>query len=311
MARKKRVSTKSPDKLSKQLARRGPHKVLRGDLGIVGMPGHVFTPADAGRYPAIAFGHGWLTSANRYRSLLYHFASWGIVVAAPDDQKRVMASDIGLAADLRAAASIVSNYSLGTGEITVDRDRIGFVGHGFGASAAIIAGGDQQLLGQEAPDARGVVALFPAPTTQALPQAAKTATAPCLLLTSAGDLDNVDANALALARDYAGDVSLRTIPKATRAGIVERPSVKSLLGFAAVDRKSHSAVRAMSTGFLLYTLTGDPHYAAFADAEAQIGKTTVVELDDVPEERPDSVSRLLGAKSGGGARQLLAKSPVR
>ena len=52
-------------------------------------------------------------------------------------------------------------------------------------------------------------------------------------------------------------------------------------------------------------------YAAFADAEAQIGKTTVVELDDVPEERPDSVSRLLGAKSGGGARQLLAKSPVR
>ncbi|MFF0708145.1 dienelactone hydrolase family protein [Gordonia sputi] len=311
MARKKRVSTKSPDKLSKQLARRGPHKVLRGDLGIVGMPGHVFTPADAGRYPAIAFGHGWLTGANRYRSLLYHFASWGIVVAAPDDQKRVMASDIGLAADLRAAASIVSNYSLGTGEITVDRDRIGFVGHGFGASAAVIAAGDQQLLGQEAPDARGVVALFPAPTTPALPQAAKTATAPCLLLTGAGDLDNVDANALALARDYAGDVSLRTIPKATRAGIVERPSVKSLLGFAAVDRKSHSTVRAMSTGFLLYTLTGDPQYAAFADAEAQIGKTTVVELDEVPEQRLDSVSRLLGAKSGGGARQLLAKSPVR
>lgn len=285
--------------------------MLRGDLGIVGMPGLVFTPADAGRYPAIAFGHGWLTGADRYRSLLYHLASWGIVVAAPDDQKRVMASDIALAAQMRAAASIVSNYSLGTGEITVDRDRIGFVGHGFGASAAVIAAGDQQLLGQEARDVRGVVALFPAPTTQALPQAAKTATAPCLLLTGAGDLDNVDANGLALARDYAGDVSLRTIPKATRAGIVERPSVKSLLGFAAVDRKSHSTVRAMTTGFLLYTLTGDPQYAGFADAEAQIGKTTVVDVDEAPQERLDSVSRLLGAKSGGGARQLLAKTPVR
>lgn len=311
MARKKRISAKSPDKLAKQLARRGPHKVLRGDLGIVGMHGQVFTPADAGRYPAVAFGHGWLSSAKRYRDLLYHFASWGIVVAAPDDQKGVVASDVGLAADLRAAAAVVSNYSLGTGEVTVDRDRIGVIGHGFGAAAAVIAASDEQLLGQEALALRSVVALFPAPTTDALPKAAATATAPCLILTGARELDNVDANALALARDYAGDVALRTIPKATRADIVARPSIKSLIGLSAVDRKSHSTVRAISTGFLLYTLTGDPQYAGFTDPEAQIGKTTVVDVEEPPEERLDSVSRLFGAKSSGAGRQLLAKSPVR
>ena len=285
--------------------------MLRGDLGIVGERGQVFTPADRGRYPAIAFGHGWLTDSSRYRELLYHLATWGIVAVASDEQKGLAASDIGLAANLRTALSIVSNYPLGTGDVRVNPEQVGFVGHGFGASAAVIAASDQQLLGVPAPDVRAVVALFPAPTTDALPAAAGTATAPCLLLTGASELDNVDANALSLAVDYAGDVSLRTIAKADRASIVAQPSLKTLLGFSGVEHKTHSLVRAITTGYLLYTLTNDPAYAGFADADAEIGKAIPVDLDDAPANRLDSVSRLLGAKSGGGARQLLAKSPVR
>ncbi|MGV9824396.1 dienelactone hydrolase family protein [Gordonia sp. NPDC003429] len=313
MSGKKRASKPSrpPAKLMKQLATRGPYRVLRGNLGIVGIPGQVFTPAEGTRRAAIAFGHDWLVDSRRYRDLLYHFASWGFVVVAPDTQTGAVPSDVGFAADLRSALSIVSHYPLGTGQVTVDPDRTGLVGHGFGAAAAVIAAGDRPLLGQEPAAVAGLVGLFPAPTTPMLPAAAGTVTAPGLLLAGSEEIDNVDANALSLAGDYGGDVVLRTIPQASRRGLLERRTPKSLLGMNGADKKTHTAVRAITTGFLLHTLDGDAEYAAFADPDEILGKTTVIDVDEPPEQPLGQVSRLLGAKPRTRARKLLQKTPVR
>src|SRR5690606_130054 len=69
----------------------GPHEVLRGDLALVGQPGVGYTPKEGRALPAVAFGHGWLQPAGRYRELLRHLASWGIVAAAPSAQRAPLA----------------------------------------------------------------------------------------------------------------------------------------------------------------------------------------------------------------------------
>lgn len=289
-----------------RLSRRGPHHVLRGDLGIVGVPGEVYTPDEGKHLPAIAFGHGWMNQTARYRDLVHHLASWGIVVALPAGQGGVLASDVGLAADLRSTLSIVSNVPLGFGQITVDPERVGVAGHGFGAAAAILAASDATLLGQARPPIRGVAALFPAPTTPELLPAARTVDVPGVIVAGADEIDTVTGNALPLAVAYGrragdsaarGDVVLRTLPGATARGLVERQTLKSLIGSHGADPKTHQFVRALCTGFFLHTLTGDPDYQAFVDPDTVLGTSVVVDLDDLPTQPLDKVSMLLGAKA--------------
>ncbi|GAC83828.1 hypothetical protein GP2_015_00700 [Gordonia paraffinivorans NBRC 108238] len=300
MARKKRSKPQPPDKLMAALGRRGPNRVLRGDLGIVGTRGEVYTPASGERLPAIAFGHGWLTSTERYRDLCQHLASWGIVVAVPAGQSGVFASDDAMAAQLRSALSIVTRVRLGFGEITVDPARIGLAGHGFGASAAVLAASDGVLHGQPQPAVRGVAAIFPAPTTGLLLPAARRLGVPGLVVSSIGELDTVDGNALPLARAWGADADspgavLRTPPGATSKGLLEHRGIGSLWGSNGADKKTHRAVRALLTGFFLHTLNEDPEYAAFADPDTVLGKVPAVDPDDPPEAQ-DRISKLLGAK---------------
>lgn len=291
-----------PKTLMAELARRGPHRVLRGDLGIVGMPGQVFTPNSGQKLPALAVGHAWLADSHRYRDLLLHLASWGFVTAAPDANSGFLASDTGHAADLRSALAIISHVPLGFaddgsgGAVTVDPERLGFLGHGFGAAAAVLAASAETLYGQAPVEVSGVAALFPAPTTSALLPAAETVTAPGLIIAGAGELDTVDANALPLAAAYGGDVVLRTVPKGNARDLLERRTVKALIGFNGSDRALHSVIRAVCTGFLLYTVAGDDEYEAFADPATTLGKLGVIDLDDPPDIGIDQFSRLLGAK---------------
>ncbi|HEY7594672.1 MAG TPA: alpha/beta hydrolase, partial [Actinophytocola sp.] len=56
--------------LAEELSHKGPHRVLRGDLALVGLPGVVYTPTSGLGLPAIAFGHGWLQPPQRYLGLL-------------------------------------------------------------------------------------------------------------------------------------------------------------------------------------------------------------------------------------------------
>lgn len=311
--KKKSASTPSgsPAKLMSVLSVRGPHRVLRGSLEIAGVRGQVFAPATGRDMPAIAFGHAWLAGSRRYRDLLFHLASWGIVAAAPDAEAGPFPSDEALAADLRSTLDIVSRYPLGTqGALDVDPTRIGLVGHGFGASAAVLAAADETILGQPAPKVRGVVALFPAPTTPVLLPAAARATAPAMIVAGSGELDRFDANARALADAYGGPVALRTLPGATARDLTERWTLRSLVGANGADGKVHAKVRALCTGFLLYTLAGDENLAAFGDPAQALGKTGVIDLGIRPDKDLDHVSALLGAKPPKRRGKADRKSPV-
>lgn len=294
-----RKPSKPAAKLIKGLARRGPHEVLSGGLEIVGVNGRVYAPAAGDGLPAIAFGHGWMADIARYRDLLYHLASWGIVVAAPNGQKGLLPSDTGLAAQLRSTLSVISHAPLGDGSVTVDPTRVGYAGHGFGASAAVLAASSDVVHGQPPIEVAGVAAVFPAPTTATLLPAAASVTAAGLILAAGRELDTFDANARPLARAYGGDVVLRTLPSATSKGLLERRSLKSFIGVNGADKTTHSQVRALLTGFLLYTVGGDETYAGFADAQAVIGKIAVNDPEQVPEDELDPISRLLGVKPRG------------
>ncbi|EUA92060.1 chlorophyllase family protein [Mycobacterium ulcerans str. Harvey] len=140
------------------LSRRGPHRVLRGDLAFAGLPGVVYTPEAGMNLPAVAFGHDWLTGVARYSGLLEHLASWGIVAGAPDTQRGVAPSVLNLAFDMGVALDIVAGVRLGPGDISVHPAKLGLVGHGFGGSAAVFA-----AAGMPAKPA-GVVAIFPTVT---------------------------------------------------------------------------------------------------------------------------------------------------
>lgn len=291
-----KVVAPPPDKLMKELARRGPNKVDRGDLGIVGMSGQIFAPRTGSDLPAVAFAHGWLVGSARYRDLLFHLASWGIVAAAPDGSRGPFPSDISLGTDLRAAATVAGSVQLGTGRVRVDPNRIGLAGHGFGAAAAVRAASDAVLLGRPPMNVKALATVFPAPTTADLPAAAATVRVPSLVLAGSGHLASMTGNALDLAENVAGDVVLRTLPGADAGDLVETPSVKALIGINGADRAVHKAVRAQLTGFFLHRLTGDEKYAAFSDPELTMGDALAVDLESADRPELDTVSQLLGAK---------------
>src|SRR5690606_41475751 len=98
----------------------GPHEVLRGDLALVGQPGVVYTPKEGRALPAVAFGHGWLQPAGRYRELLRHLASWGIVAAAPSTQRGPPPSHRPFADDLVSTLGVGTNVRIGPGALSVD-----------------------------------------------------------------------------------------------------------------------------------------------------------------------------------------------
>lgn len=294
---KKKGPSQPPEALMTQLARRGPHRVLRGDLGFVGIAGQVFTPESGTRLPAVAFGHAWLADSARYRDLLFHLASWGIVAAAPDGQGGPFPSDVALAADLRATLLAVANVPLGFDGLTVSRDRLGLAGHGFGAAAAVLAASDETLLGQRSPRVGGVAAVFPAPTTSIVLPAAASVRVPATVVAAGDHLDTVTANALSLSLALGGDVTLRTIPGGSDRGLLEHRSLKSFIGINGADRKTHAYVRAVLTGFLLHTVGGDPEYAAFADPAATLGDVGTFDIGESDPDERDQFSKLIGAKA--------------
>ena len=158
-------------KLVADLSRRGPHRVLRGDLAFAGLPGVVYTPEAGLNLPGVAFGHDWLAGAARYSGLLEHLASWGIVAAGPDTERGVAPSALNLAYDLGTALDIVAGVRLGPGQISVHPAKLGLAGHGFGASAAVLAAAER-LRSNSRFVPKTVAALFPTVTRPPAEQAA-------------------------------------------------------------------------------------------------------------------------------------------
>lgn len=257
-------------KLVATLRRRGPHRVLRGDLAFAGLPGVVYTPEEGLNRPGVAFGHDWLTGTARYANLLEHLASWGIVAGAPDTQRGLAPSVLNFAFDLGTALDILSGVRLGPGKISVHPAKLGVVGHGFGGSAAVFA-----AAGMPSKPA-AVAALFPSVTSPPAQQPAATLKVPGVIFAAPGDAKALNSKALSLA-DAWDAATLRIVSKAESAGLAEGRRLTKVLGLPGPHRRTQRSVRALLTGYLLSTLDGDKKYRDFADPEVQLPGTDAVD----------------------------------
>lgn len=241
------------------LAGPGPHEVLRGDLEPIGLTGAVFTPRSGLGLPAIVFGHGWLQPVNRYRGLLHHLASWGIVVAAPATQRGLMVSHRRYADDLRTALDVCVGVRLGSGEISVDPTRLGLAGHSMGGGAAVLAAASDARV-------RAVATLAPAEVRPSAADAAGRCAMPGMHIAAGRDLTAPSVgHAEAIARAWHGPVTLRTVPKASHLGFTEGQHWSELLLDGHPEHATQRCAKAMLAAFFLVYLAGQRDYRPLLD----------------------------------------------
>nr|WP_155912601.1 hypothetical protein [Mycolicibacterium sp. CBMA 361] len=266
------------------MTRRGPHRVLRGDLGFAGLPGTVYTPESGLNLPGVAFGHDWLQGGT-----LEHLASWGIVAAAPDTETGIAPSVLNLSFDLGTTLDIITGVRLGPGKISVHPTKLGLVGHGFGASAAVFAAAG---LGSSTNPLKAVAAVFPTASKPDAPEPAAGLRVPGLILGAPGAELTIQSNVTELAAAWR-TATVRTVAKAEPGGLAEGFRLTKLVGMPGPDRRTQKTVRALLTGYLLFQLTGDKTYKDFADADVVLPKTVAAELGEEPPSLEDKVVALL------------------
>ncbi|MEZ0050606.1 hypothetical protein ABIA30_001604 [Mycobacterium sp. MAA66] len=271
------------------LTRRGPHRVLRGDLAFAGLPGVVYTPESGTNLPGVAFGHDWVTGVARYTGTLEHLASWGVVAAAPNTETGIAPSVLNLAYDLGNTLDIITGVRLGPGQISVHPTKLGLVGHGFGGSAAVFAAAG---LGSAPNAPKTVAALFPSVSKPAAEEPGAGLRIPGLILSAPGHELALQSNASELAAAWR-TATLRTVAKAQPGGLIEGFRVGRVVGLPGADRGTQRSVRALLTGYLLHVLTGDKTYRDFADADAVLPKTVATEPGAEPAALEDKVVALL------------------
>jgi dienelactone hydrolase len=234
-----------------ELSRPGPHEVLRGELALVGLPGVVSTPRAGLGLPAVVFGHGWLQPSERYHGLLRHLASWGIVAASPGTQRGPLPSHRLYAADLRTALDVCVGVRLGDGDISVDPGKLGLAGHSTGGGAAVLAAADDSRV-------RAVATVSAAEVRPSALSAASRCAMSGLHLVGGRDLIAPGvAHAAAIAEEWAGPVTLRSVPKATHLGVTEGRHWSQLLLDGKPERTTQRTAKAMLTAFFLVHLAGE------------------------------------------------------
>ncbi len=244
-----------------QLSKRGPHRVLVGDLDYAGLPGKVYAPAEGNSVPAIAFGHDWMKPVRTYHATLRHLASWGIVVTAPDTETGLVPDHRGFSSDLETALQIAAGVKLGQGKVTVSPGKLGIAGHGMGAGAAILCAANN-------PRIKAVGALYPAVTAPPATEAARAVKAPGLVIGGGhpglvGDLLD-PGNPARVAFNWGGDVVYREVKNGNQAGFSEDTLIKLALGQGIPRYSAQETARGLLTGFLLHQLGGERKYAAFS-----------------------------------------------
>lgn len=239
------------------LSKRGPHRVLVGDLGYAGINGKVYTPAEGDGVPGVAFGHDWTKSVDKYHVTLRHLASWGIAVAAPNTETGVIPNHRGFAADLETCLQILAGVKLGEGNVTVNPGRLGVAGHGMGAGVAVLAAASN-------PKVSAVGALYPAQTSPSAAVAARSVTAPGLVIGSGtGEIFGAG-NPARLAVEWGGDVAYREIRFGNQQGFSEDTQFKLTLGFGKPQFAQQELARGLLVGFLLHRLAGEDKYSDFS-----------------------------------------------
>ncbi|MTD56261.1 dienelactone hydrolase family protein [Amycolatopsis pithecellobii] len=259
-----------PKELLEELAHPGPHEVVRGNLALAGLPGVVFTPRSGLGLPGVAFGHGWLQPPGRYRALLSHLASWGIVAAAPSTQRGPLPSHRIFAADLRATLDLITGVRLGPGGLSVDPAKLGLAGHSVGGGSAVLAAADDSRV-------RAVATFAAAQTLPPATDAARKITVPGLHLAAEGDLVTPAAgNAEAIAKAWGGPVQLRLLGKSSHLAVTEGTHWSQRLLHGKPQRRTQRVVRALFTAFFLTELGGSDKFRALLEADV---KRAAIEYD--------------------------------
>lgn len=241
----------------------GPHEVWRGDLGMIGVPGVVLTPAEGLGLPAVAFAHDWLQPVARYVGLLRHLASWGIVVAAPDSQRGALPSHARFAADLRTALDVCVGVRLGDGRISVDGRRTALAGHGIGGGVAVLAAADTARLA-------ALVTVAVAQTRPSALDAARRVTVPTLHIGAGRDVvAPVGGHADPIAAAAGGPVWLRTVRKADHTGFLDGKHWSDLLLTGGPDARTRRLARALTTAFLLHHLADEDRGDMLIDGDVK------------------------------------------
>lgn len=244
-----------------ELSRPGPLAVLRGDLGMSGIPGVIYAPAEGLGLPAVAFAHDWLQPASRYADLLRHLASWGFVTAAPSSHRGPLPSHGGFAADLRTTLDVCAGVRLGDGRISVDARRTAFAGHGIGGGAALIAAAGHDRVA-------AVVTLAVAQTYPSAIDTARRITVPTLHLAAGKDtVAPVAGHAEQIALAAGGPVILRTLPKATHTGFLDGKHWSDLLLAGDPKAKVRRLTRALVTAFLMRHLCDEDRVDVLVDGK--------------------------------------------
>lgn len=246
------------------LSKRGPHRVLEGDLGYTGLPGKVYTPVEGKNLPAVAFGHDWTKDVDDYHGTLRHLASWGIAVAAPNTETGFRPDHRGFAADLETSLQILAGVRLGNGNISVSPGKLGIVGHGMGGGAAVLAAVDN-------PKVKAVATVYPANVAPSAVEAARALFAPGMVIGPGEDGDSLfdPGNPAKLAYNWAGDVVYRAPKKGDQQSFSEDGMIKRILGLGKSDRALQETVRGLLVGYLLHVLNDEKAYAGYAEADAE------------------------------------------
>ena len=98
--------------------------------------------ASGAPYPAISFGHGWITAVTRYQSTLEHLASWGYFVIASKSYGGLFPDHSAFADDLRWCLTYLEDQNANPGSWLyqqVDTAAFGVSGHSMGGGASILA----------------------------------------------------------------------------------------------------------------------------------------------------------------------------
>ena len=259
------------------LSKRGPHRVLTGDLSYAGLDGKVYTPAEGTNLPAVAFGHDWMKKLGNYHGALRHLASWGIVVVAPETETGFIPNHRNLAADMETALQVAGGVKLGQGNITVSPAKLGLVGHGMGGGAAILAAVNN-------PKVKAVAALYPAKVSPSAEVSARTLDIPGLIIDSE-DTDVFNAgNPATIAHAWNGDVAYRRVDGGTQAGFPEDNFLKMVLGLGKSETAATETARGLVTGFLLHQLNEENKYSDFSEFAAMGKKVSALSREEIAEE---------------------------
>ncbi|NES14122.1 alpha/beta hydrolase [Micromonospora sp. PPF5-17] len=213
-------------------------------------------PVAAGRFPAIAFGHGFLQGVSKYASTLSHLSTWGFIVIAPTSQGGFAPDHSAFADDLNAALTwaVTQDTTAGArfaGHVSVDR--LGLSGHSMGGGASILAAARN-------PKVVTVANLAAAETNPSAKAAAATVTVPVQLI--AGERDGIAPVAdhqrpIYLAKPPAKQ--LRTIKGGSHCGFMDSGSLFCDSGTISRTTQLQLARRLLTEWFLRH-LAGDTSY---------------------------------------------------